>query len=281
MVIDKVESAGVTLKVLRTEIKQDAPTVLFVNAVGMETVLFEGLAREFGHDGFNLVTWELRGSPNTGADPQDCSLPAHVRDGLNILARFGVGRLHLAGWCTGASVALFLAKSLGERALSLISVDGAYLFGGTPGAPLGNAMYEMCCEIAADVRLGPKYYELTRPRGNEAAVLGLAAEPGLVKQVTLPYRQGVDDLVRYAFAIRAACDYDPALECSQIICPTLFMARRDDRMVNYRRSLRAADLARRSSLAVAEKGGHYGLFLDKGVVSQMIGFMRSTGGCLG
>jgi pimeloyl-ACP methyl ester carboxylesterase len=273
---EELERDGIRLLVFSTGLDDGWPVVLFVNAVGMPAELLAGLAADFHRTGFRFVTWELRGSPGPSLGRRDCAVSTHAEDGMAIVAALGLRRVHLAGWCTGASVALFLAESLGERAESLTSIDGAYLFEGVPGAPLGDAMFAMCRDIVADERLGAHYHKLTRPRGQEAAVLGLEGRPQLVEQVTLPYRQGVDELVRYAFAIDAACDYDPAAMWAKVRRPVLFTARRDDRMASYRNSARSSELAPGARLALAESGGHYGLFTDDGAVRTISTFMSSV-----
>lgn len=273
---DRIDSAGVRLRVGHTEPDPALSTVLFVNAVGMEVTLAAGLAAAFRAAGFNFVTWDLRGSPGPAPDLRDCALRTQADDGVRVLDALGVGPVHVLGWCTGASIGLFLAERLGERMCSIVAADGAFLFNGFPGAPLGNAMFEMCGEIVGDQRTAPRYHELTRPRGNEAAVLGLQDRPELVDHLTLPYRQSLDVLVRYAFAIRAACDYDPVRMCGQLARPALLTARHDDRMVSHRNSLRAVEHIGDARVRIDEHGGHYGLFTDDTIVADLAAFMRSV-----
>jgi pimeloyl-ACP methyl ester carboxylesterase len=272
---DVVVRDGVRLAVLRTDIDAQRPTVLFINAVGMAASLCTELLADFQRAGYNAITWELRGSPGPTPEVGDSTLAEHARDGRHILDALGVTRTHVLGWCTGASIALFLADLLGDRLSRLVATDGAYLFDGFPGGPLGNAMYAMCGDIVANVDTATRYHELTQPRGNEATVLGLEGLPALVDHMTLPYRQGLEDLVRYAFAIRNACDYDPVSRWSKISCPTLITARRDDRMVSWRNSVRAAELVPSARTSIAETGGHYGLFTDPATVPDIAAFLAA------
>ncbi|MGR7028198.1 alpha/beta fold hydrolase [Geodermatophilus sp. URMC 62] len=258
----------------------DRPTVLFVNAVGMSSQILAPVAAAFDRAGMGLVTWELRGSPGPTPNPVDSRLDDHVADGLRVLNRLGVGAMHVAGWCTGAPVAALLAGRLGERALSFTSVDGAFLFGGVPGGPLGNAMWAMCGEIVADTSRAEHFEPITRPRVQSAAVMGLDGGSPLFAQVTLPYRRGVEGLLRYAHAIRAACPPDPGRTLREIRCPALFTARRDDLMVSHRNAQQAARLVAGARFRLYESGGHYGLFQDPDTVAELAGFMRSAVGCV-
>lgn len=271
-----IDREGVPLKVFSAG-EDDLPTVLFASAVGMEGELLDRVAVEFLAAGLNLVTWELRGSPGLG-DPPKITLHDHVADALAILHGLGVSRAHLAGWCTGASVALLLAREMGSRALSFTSVDGAYLFDGVPGAPMGNAVFDMCAEITLDTSRADFYYEVTRPRGNEAAVLGMTGEPELVRRLMMPYRQGAEGLIRYAFGIRAANAYDQVAACMPAGPLALFTARRDDQVVAFRNSARAAALMPGAAFHLAESGGHYAIFTDRVGMRRMAEFMLAAGG---
>jgi pimeloyl-ACP methyl ester carboxylesterase len=254
--------------------RPELPTVLFINAVGMRASLLDGLADGYRAAGFNLLTWELRGSPGE-RDARGLALDDHVADGLAVLDALGLPAAHIAGWCTGASVAAALVRTAPARALSLTSVDGAFLFEGSPAAPLGNAVYEMCAEIEADEARGAFYHEVTKPRGNGAAVLGIADDPELVDHLSLPYRQGVEGLVRYAFALRSVVrDYDARTVLSGLRLPALFAARRDDRLVTFRDSERAAALIPGARLELADSGGHYALFQRPDAAVPLAAFLR-------
>ncbi|GAA1928076.1 alpha/beta fold hydrolase [Streptantibioticus ferralitis] len=253
----------------------DEPAVLFANAVGMENALLAGLGEQFRAHGLNLITWELRGSP--GAEgPARVTLDDHTADALAVLEALGITRAHVVGWCTGASIALFATCALAERALSFTSVDGALLFTGTPGARLGNAVFDMCAKISADSDRAGFYHDVVRPRGNESAVLGVPDEE-LTRMLTRPYRQDVEALTRFAFGIHATCDYDPAAACAQLAVPSQFIAREDDEMVSHRHARRAAELVAGAKLSVIPTGGHYALFTDSaGAAGAMAAFMHGA-----
>ena len=271
---ERVRSGGTTLEVAVAG-QEDLPTVLFINAVGMENRLMQGLAEQFRSAGMNLVTWELRGSPGP-SEVREVSLKDHTADALAVVDALGLAHVHVAGWCTGASIALFVARELGDRALSFTSVDGALLFDGAPGARVGNAVFDMCAQIATDAGRAAHFHDVVRPRGNEGAALGVEDEE-LVRMLTLPYRQGLEELTRFAFGISATCDYDPVEACNRLSVPALFLARRDDAMVGHRNSQRAAGLVEGAELQVAESGGHYALFTDPAeTAATMAAFIRTA-----
>ncbi|MGV9567163.1 alpha/beta fold hydrolase [Streptomyces sp. NPDC003480] len=272
---ETVRSGGVILDVAVCG-DDETPAVLFSNAVGMQNALAAGLGAQFRAHGLNLVTWELRGSPGTDG-PGRVTLDDHTADALAVLDALGVTRAHVAGWCTGASIGLFVAHALGERALSFTSVDGALLFTGSPGARLGNAVFDMCAKISADHGRAGFYHEAVRPRGNESAVLGLSDEE-LTRMVTRPYRQDVEALTRFAYGIHATNDYDPVAACARLRIPSLFVAREDDEMVSHLHTRRAAALVAGAELSVLPAGGHYALFTDPGgAAGRMAAFMHRAG----
>ncbi len=272
---ERVHSGTTTLDVAVAG-QEDLPTVLFINAVGMENRLMEGLAEQFRRAGMNLVTWELRGSPGP-SEAREVSLRDHTADALAVVDALGLAQVHVAGWCTGASIALFVAHELGDRALSFTSVDGALLFDGMPGARVGNAVFDMCTQIATDTGRAAYFHDVVRPRGNEGAALGVQDEE-LVRMLTLPYRQGLEELTRFAFGISATCDYDPVAACTQLSVPALFLARRDDAMVGHRNSQRAAGLIEGAELQVSASGGHYALFTDPAeTAATMAAFVLKAG----
>jgi pimeloyl-ACP methyl ester carboxylesterase len=280
---ERLLSGSAELAAGRTDI--DRETVLFVNAVGMPAQLLEPVASAFDAAGLGFLTWELRGSPGPTADPADSRLEDHVSDGLHLLDALDLRYVHLAGWCTGAPVALSLTAVLGHRALSFASVDGAFLFSGVPGGRLGNAMFAMCGEIVADERRAQYFETVTRPRDAQtASTMGMDAGSPLFAHVTLPYRSGVDGLLRYAHAIRAVCAHPPEEELRRIRCPALFTARRNDLMVAHDNSRWAAELVPGARFRLFDDGGHYGLFEDPAGAAELTDFMRSArqvpaGGC--
>jgi pimeloyl-ACP methyl ester carboxylesterase len=106
--------------------------------------------------------------------------------------------------------------------------------------------------------------------------MGLDAESPLFAHVTLPYRSGVDGLLRYAHAIRAACAHSLEDVLRQVSCPALFTARRDDLMVAQHHSRRAADLVAGARFRLFDDGGHYGLFQDPAATAELADFMLSA-----
>lgn len=261
------------LRIVHSDLDRSLPTLLFVNAVGMEAVLLADMAGTLISSGYNFVTWDLRGSPGPSQRPEDHQLETHVADAVAVLEELEIHRPALAGWCTGASVALAVAELIGKRVSSLLLVDGAYLFEGTPGGRLGDAMYAMCQAIVADPSMIDVYHELVVPRGNEAAVLGLEGRPELLPHLLLPYNQGAGALLRYARAIKGACDYDPAPMLRALRCPTMLIASVDDRMVSWRNSEAAAQLVVDSLLLLLARGGHYNVLTNPILWRQMVAFL--------
>src|SRR5205085_577582 len=107
----------------------DAPTVVLVNAFGMDVDIWEMLASRLRAT-HRIVTWDSRGLPGLGEpfDESRCDVTAHAHDMAAALDHHGVHAAHVVGWCTGAQVGLRFASLNPSRMLSFTSVNGAFSF---------------------------------------------------------------------------------------------------------------------------------------------------------
>jgi len=81
-----------------------------------------------------IVTWDLRGLGDSGiARSQRVDASAHAEDGVAVVDHYEVDRFHLAGWSTGARIALEIAHRYPERIASLTLVCGGYGYSVTSG----------------------------------------------------------------------------------------------------------------------------------------------------
>ena len=102
----------------------DGMPLLIANAVGIDLAVWrpalEGIAPPRP-----LVTWDLRGLHESGppaSERRDAS--AHAQDGIAVLDHFGVERFALAGWSSGARIAVQIAHECPERVAALVLVCG-------------------------------------------------------------------------------------------------------------------------------------------------------------
>jgi len=81
-----------------------------------------------------IVTWDLRGLGDSGIPcSQRVDASAHAEDGVAVVDFYEVDRFHLAGWSTGARIALEIAHRYPERTASLTLVCGGYGYSMTSG----------------------------------------------------------------------------------------------------------------------------------------------------
>ena len=74
-----------------------------------------------------VVTWDLRGLGESGmARSQRVDAAAHAEDGIAVAESYDIDRFHLAGWSTGARIALEIAHRYPERVASATLVCGGY-----------------------------------------------------------------------------------------------------------------------------------------------------------
>ncbi|MET0390584.1 MAG: alpha/beta fold hydrolase [Polyangiales bacterium] len=102
--------------------------IVLVNAYGMAAESMVALATRLS-ERQRVITWRPRGL-EAAAQSGEHTIARQVRDLEAILAAYDLKRVHLAGWCSGADVALAAATQLAGRTLSLTLLNGSLLRSG-------------------------------------------------------------------------------------------------------------------------------------------------------
>ncbi|MEY4580163.1 MAG: hypothetical protein RL701_4866 [Pseudomonadota bacterium] len=103
------------------------PAVVLVNAYGMSAEVMVELAARLATR-YRVITWRPRGL-DAASGSHDGSIERQVRDLQAIMAAYELKRAHIAGWCSGADVALAFATREPTRTLSLTLLHGALVRG--------------------------------------------------------------------------------------------------------------------------------------------------------
>lgn len=105
---------------------EDGTPLLIASAVGANLAVWGRCLIDLAR-ARPVVTWDLRGLGESGtARSPRVDASAHAEDGIAIADSYDIDRFHLAGWSTGARIALEIAHRYPEKVISLTLVCGNY-----------------------------------------------------------------------------------------------------------------------------------------------------------
>lgn len=102
------------------------PTVVALHAATVSSVQLGWLVQAVVHEGFNVVTPDLRGHGKTPNPAEDLHLPRLVDDILEFIYLLGRGPIHAMGYSLGGAVALYAARRRPEMFRSLVLLGTSY-----------------------------------------------------------------------------------------------------------------------------------------------------------
>jgi pimeloyl-ACP methyl ester carboxylesterase len=98
----------------------DGPTVIALHAATVSSVQLGWLTRAVVHEGFNVVTPDLRGHGQTPNPADDLHLPRLVDDILEFIYQLGRTPVHGLGYSLGGGVSLYAARRQPDTFRSLV-----------------------------------------------------------------------------------------------------------------------------------------------------------------
>ncbi|WP_433258616.1 alpha/beta fold hydrolase [Streptosporangium sp. CA-135522] len=99
--------------------------VIYLNGQFASQAYWRQVIAELGSD-YRHITYDMRARGRSKRSAAAASFETHVRDIDAVLAARGVDQPLLVGWSYGAPVALHWVSRHPDRALGVVSVDGAY-----------------------------------------------------------------------------------------------------------------------------------------------------------
>lgn len=227
--------------------------VVFVNAAGTSPSIASEFAQSCSLVGADFMTWRLRDDIDI-----DEGIQQHIEDGATTISNISPRKnILLVGWCTGAVIASAISGKLPEIPHKLVLLNGAFMFNGNPGGRLGNAMLAMCRDIVNNPEKAEYYFDLTKPNGNEKAVLKIEQFEWLLEHLLEPYANSPEWLYNYAKNITAICSLEPEEYLNRIKSPTYILAGKNDLMVDFSRSVQANSVLATASLHIYDNEDHY------------------------
>jgi len=261
---DFVPSFDLTLIAGRRMGETDGTPLVVASAVGADLSVWRRTLARLVQDR-PVVTWDLRGLHSSGmARSNRLDAGAHAEDGIAVTDSYEIKRFHLAGWSTGARIALEIAHRYPERVASLTLVcgtDGYSLSGGLRHLEITSVL-PMVTGVGKHFAsyLGAALRTLTsRPE-----LVGLVRQSGLVGP-TADTTALVDMLRSMAecdpkvlLATYEAVAGDSAPELLREIEPgTLLIAGERDPFTPLRRMEQTAESVPTATLTVYERATHY------------------------
>lgn len=202
---------GVTLNVF-TYGNPTLPPLILANAYGMPAEFLWPIAQRL-QDDFHIVTWECRWVPalEVEFDPSACDSMAHARDLIDIQQALSLGPASVAGWSSGAQVALRAMAAYGERIEAGVLLNPGVSI--RPSDTVRVTRFEagirsLFDKIAGNYRMAEKYCELiygaSGADASDSKMLSgilTSTDPYLLYMTSLPFRTP-ESLFRYANMMR-------------------------------------------------------------------------------
>ena len=261
---DLVPSFDLTLIAGRRMGAAGATPLVVAGAVGADLSVwrqtFAGLIQDRP-----VVTWDLRGLHSSGmARSNRLDAGAHAEDGIAVTDSYGIERFHLAGWSTGARIALELAHRYPERVASLTLVCGSDGYS-LPGGLRHLEVMSVLPTITGVAKHFASYLGgLLRTLTSRPELAGLVRQSGLVGPTA--------DTAALVDMLRSMADCDPKVLLStyeavagdsapqllkEIGAETLLIAGERDPFTPLRRMEEAAEAIPAATLTVYERATHY------------------------
>lgn len=267
----------------------DGPAVLVANAVGMPVEclvpLMEDLAKTH-----HVMTWESRTLPSGYSNGAELAvdLNRHVQDALEVVDYLAKRPFTVVGWCTGARLALRLAKQATDRVVSVALLNGGYDIG-LPRTVFEKNMWEFMPVIAADKRYASIYQQsiFNTKRDSEvsneersaremtSSTLMATASPQFLHLASLPFRSA-DNLFLYARLVSAFVKEPPEADEFDIRVPVLVMTGDEDTTTNPYASEVVSQRISGARFVNMEGADHFGLSGHAGYRAEVCSFVKNS-----
>ena len=261
---DLVPSFDLTLIAGRRMGANAATPLVVAGAVGADLSVWRRTLARLVQDR-PVITWDLRGLHSSGvARSNRLDAGAHAEDGIAVTDSYEVDRFHLAGWSTGARIALEIAHRYPERVASLMLVcgtDGYSLSGGlrhleiTSVLPTVTGVAKHFASylggVLRTVTSRPELAGLVRQSGLVGPTADTAALVDMLRSMA-----DCDPQVLLATYEAVAGDSAPEL-LKEIEPATLLIAGERDPFTPLRRMEEAAESIPAATLTVYERATHY------------------------
>jgi len=264
---------GVTLSYFVTE--SEKPPLVLINAFGMD-LEFWGPTVNFFKDRFRIITWNLRGLPDSARfrDGVDVTIDAHVEDLDAVLRAEKIDRAVVMGWCAGPKIALEFYRRYAAKVRGLVLVTGKYDTLSNPD-PETSSYSQLFTELNQRIKESPFIAKLivdsifsARSKSSEGAAANTilsACSPSIefAAYAVAPF-QTAENLVVYSRMSSSLGEHDVYNMLADVDVPTLIVAAENDAIAHPVSSKRLAQHIKSSELVVLPHASHFCLVESPG-----------------
>ena len=256
----------------------ERPVLVLCNAYGLDPDIWVPLAQALGGD-VRLLTWTPR---TEAAGPDD-----HAADLRCLLDQHGVDRAYLAGYCTGADVALRFAELAPERVLGVACLSGALNAAQASETPFQRNMRKLAQSAARDLVHARLYHQLlfgagrsydallqARTERDEAMLASMVGtlDPELLHLTSAPFRDA-ETLHAYARSMQAHYAHCARTPLPALAVPTLFVIGLRDAVAHPEASRQAAARMLHGEVLSLPEADHFALYNDPAVAAAVSDFV--------
>lgn len=258
------------------------PAVVLVNAIGMPIDFWTRLVATLGND-YAFYTWESRAVPSPFINDADGALAMadHLNDCQALLDTFGLERITLVGWCSGAQVATRFAAEHGEKVEKLVLLNGTYnLQDPAYTTEFMKILTKMMGKVAKNRKYAAMYHRVNygaRQKDlpdDDPMGMDLDYDPALFHLTSFPFKNA-ESLYQYARLVTQLLAEHSDSWLEKIACPTLVIGGKQDDTAGVQVSERVATLIG-CKYEELEDGDHYTLCYHPEVLEQIHSFLGSA-----
>lgn len=255
----------------------DAPVLLCCNAYGVAADVWVPLAKSLA-DEHRVISWELR-EPGPGRP----TLDSHVRDLQAIMQQLAVERAYLAGFCTGADLAVRFAELHPERVQGLVSVSGALNSAHASETVFQRHMRTLAASTARDLAHAQLYHRLLfgQRQGaadDEAMLVSMVSQldADLIHLTSQPFRDPVS-LHTYGRHMQGHYEQCARSPLPKLELPALLVLSSHDPIAHPDASRVAHSAWRNATRLELEGADHFAIYTNQTVWQAIRSFIRQPG----
>lgn len=257
------------------------PSLVLVNAYGLAPELWMPLAKALQQD-FRVLTWEQR--------EQIDSVEDHLEDLRALLDHHGIERAFVAGYCTGADLALQFAALHPERVHAVLSVSGALNLVDAEQTPFQINMRRLAQSASRDLEHAQLYHQLlfgnrrghygmlASERSDEAMLASMVStlDPALLHITSAPFRDP-ESLHHYARTMQHHYASAPQRGVAQVKVPVLLVVSGRDEVAHPAASRAALALLDHATLVELPDADHFAVYSEPAIAEVLRYFMLRHG----